>query len=108
MSEIADDIIRVEFLNDLTKFLRENLMRKVDEYSREKILSSGTGFKPNLRSFQRVLNESTSVHNVLSCENVEKLINNKLMKPEISKSSPKMPNKRGIYHKTFNLATLFE
>ena len=93
MSEIADDIIRVEISNDLTKFLGENLMRKVDEYSREKILSSGTGFKPNLRSFQRVLNESTSVHNVLSCENVEKLINNKLMKPEISKSSPKMPNK---------------
>ena len=91
MSEIADDIIRVEISNDLTKFLGENLMRKVDEYSREKILSSGTGFKPNLRSFQRVLNESTSVHNVLSCENVEKLINNKSISSKISKSSPKMP-----------------
>ena len=93
MSEIADDIIRVEISRILTKFLGENQNLKVDEYSREKILSSGTGFKPNLRSFQRVLNESTSVHNVLSCENVEKLINNKLMKLEISKSLPKMPKK---------------
>ena len=93
MSEIADDIIRVEISNDLTKFSGKNQKLKVDEYSREKILSSGTGFKPNLRSFQRVLNESTSVHNVLSCENVEKLINNKLMKPQISKSFPKMPKK---------------
>ena len=93
MSEIVDDIIRVEISNDLTKFSGKNQKRKVDEYSREKILSSGTGFKPNLRSFQRVLNESTSVHNVLSCENVEKLINNKLMKPQISKSFPKMPKK---------------
>ena len=93
MSEISDDIIRVEISHILTKFLGENQKRKVDEYSREKILSSGTGFKPNLRSFQRVLNESTSVHNVLSCENVEKLINNKLMKPQISKSFPKMPKK---------------
>ena len=108
MSEISDDIIRVGISHILTKFSGENKKRKVDEYSREKILSSGTGFKPNLRSFQRVLNESTSVHNVLSCENVEKLINNKLIKTEISKNSPKMPNKWRIYHKTFNLATLFE
>ena len=93
MSEISDDIIRVEISHILTKFSGKNQKRKVDEYSREKILSSGTGFKPNLRSFQRVLNESTSVHNVLSCENVEKLINNKLMKPQISKSFPKMPKK---------------